>query len=141
MPSVFKMDLAKIQPSQLYISEDKLASVKEKIVGNNLDELEPIPIKKLGDDIIYTDGHTRAFLAFQMGHSEITVEWEDEDLDWEMYKICVQWCKDEEIFSIADLEKRVVPQKKYEIVWYKRCEKLHSEIEQKRAQNNDSNNI
>ena len=126
------MELAKIQPSQLYISEDKLASVKTKIAGKDIAELEPIPIKKLGNDIIYTDGHTRAFLAHQMGLAEILVEWEDEDLDWEMYKICVQWCKDEGIFTIVDLEKRVVPHKQYEIVWYKRCDVLHAEIEQKR---------
>ncbi|MHA1462434.1 MAG: hypothetical protein ACTSQ0_05130 [Candidatus Heimdallarchaeota archaeon] len=128
------MALSKIQPSQLYISEKKLASIKEKITKNGTVELDPIPIKKLGEDVIYTDGHTRAFLAYQKGDKEITVEWDDDELDWEMYEICVQWCKDEKIFSIADLQKRIVPHKKYEVVWYKRCKTLHTEIALKRAQ-------
>lgn len=134
MARIFKMALSKIQPSQLYISEKKLASIKEKITKNGIDELEPIPIKKLGEDIIYTDGHTRAFLAYQNGDKEIAVVWDEDDLDWEMYEICVQWCKDEAIYTIADLQKRIVPHKKYEVVWYKRCDTLHAEIDLKRAQ-------
>ncbi len=127
------MVLSKIQPSQLYISEKKLANIKEKTNKNGIVELDPIPIKKLGDDIIYTDGHTRAFLAYQNGEKEISVEWDDDDLDWEMYAVCVQWCKDEAIYTIGDLQKRVVPHKKYEVVWYKRCDTLHAEIAQKKA--------
>ena len=133
MSELFKFSLSKIQPSQLYISKAKLSSVKKEMVGKEFDSIEPIPIKKMGEEIIFTDGHTRAFLAYQLGYKEITVEWETEDLDWEMYEICVQWCMDEGIFTIADLVDRVVPHKRYEIVWYKRCENLHAEIEQKRA--------
>lgn len=132
MTDLFKMKLSKIQPSQLYISQKKLASIENKLQGKGIESLEPIPVKKLGGEIIYTDGHTRAFLALKKGFSEITVEWDTDDLDWEMYEICVQWCKDEGIFSIADLEKRVVTRKEYEIVWYKRCAILHAELAEQR---------
>jgi len=45
-----------------------------------------------------------------------------------LYKICIKWCKDEGLFSIADLSDRVIDQKDYEILWYKRCEDLHKRL-------------
>ena len=96
------------------------------------ESIEPIPIKRLGNEIIFVDGHTRAFAAFLNGLSEVPVYWEDEELDWEAYKICVEWCRKEEIHTIADLKNRVVPQKDYEILWYRRCEKMQKDLEAKR---------
>ena len=106
MPKTFMMKLDKIQPSQLYISSEKLSKVMKNFNANSI---EPIPVKKLGDDIIFVDGHTRAFAAYLHGLKEIPVYWEYEELDWEAYKICVEWCKKEGIYTIADLENRVIP--------------------------------
>lgn len=94
--------------------------------------IEPIPVKKLGDDIIFVDGHTRAFAAFLYGFSEIPVYWEYEELDWDAYKICVEWCKSEGIRTIADLKNKVIPQSEYEILWYERCENMQRNLEIKR---------
>jgi len=127
------MDLNNIQPSQLYISKQKLAKVMEKFNPDDLSTLRPIPIKKLGNKIFYTDGHTRAFAAYQAGLAKIPVIWEDEELDWEMYKICIKWCKDEGLYAIADLRNRIIEQEEYEILWYKRCDDLHKELKRKRA--------
>ena len=126
--SSFKMKISDIQPSQLYISKKKLAKVKEKFNPKDLSTLEVIPITKIGNNVYYTDGHTRAFAAHQAGFKEIPVIWEDEELDWELYKICIKWCKDAGIYSIADLRDRVVDQKDYEILWYKRCDNLHKKL-------------
>lgn len=93
--------------------------------------IKPIPVKKLGDDIIFVDGHTRAFAAFLYGFSEVPVYWEYEELDWDAYKICVEWCKSEGIRTIADLKNRVIPQSEYEILWYERCEKMQRNLEKK----------
>jgi hypothetical protein len=94
--------------------------------------MEPIPVKKLGNEIIFVDGHTRALAAFLHDFSEIPVYWEDEKLDWDAYKICVRWCKKEKIRTIADLKNRVISQKDYEILWYKRCEKMQRNLELRR---------
>lgn len=127
------MNLKDIQPSQLYISKKKLAKIQEKLDPNIKDSLEVIPVKKLGNDIIYSDGHTRAYAAHLLGWKEVKVEWETEDLDWEMYDICVDWCKKAGILTIADLETRVIAHKEYEILWYKRCRDMQDElIEQRR---------
>ncbi|KKM76223.1 hypothetical protein LCGC14_1382260, partial [marine sediment metagenome] len=39
----------------------------------------------------------------------------------------------EGIYSIDDLRYRVVNQKDYEILWYKRCDELHKKLTIKRA--------
>ena len=139
--SSFKMKLSEIQPSQLYISKKKLAKIKEKFNSKDLSTLELIPIKKIGKEIFYTDGHTRAFAAYQAGFKEIPVIWENEELDWELYKICIKWCKDAGIYSIADLSDRVVDQKDYEILWYKRCDDLHKKLNVKRAKRKNNKNF
>ena len=134
MPKTFMMKLDKIQPTQLFISSEKLSEVMKTVDPKNPKSMEPIPIKKLGKEIIFVDGHTRAFAAFLHDFSEIQVYWEDEELDWEEYKICLKWCKKEKIRTIADLKNRIVSQEDYEILWYKRCEKMQRNLKQKRKQ-------
>lgn len=132
MVKVFKMKIDEIQPSQLYISYEKLRETMRTIDPDDPSSIEPIPIKKLGDDIIFVDGHTRAFAAFLHGIIEIPVYWEDEELDWEAYRICVEWCKESGIRRISDLKNRVIAHKDYEVLWYKRCEDMQRELERKR---------
>jgi len=83
--------------------------------------LEPIPVKKLGSDVIFTDGHTRAFAAFLRRALELKVIWEEDEwdtgeLDREAYEICVQWCKVEGIFTIAGLKDRVIVPEDYRVL-------------------------
>ncbi|NHV06291.1 MAG: hypothetical protein HA495_03020 [Thaumarchaeota archaeon] len=134
MVKIFKMRLEDIQPSQLYISFEKLCSVMKRFNPNDLGSIEPIPVKKLGEDVVFVDGHTRAFAAYLCGVLGVPVYWEDEELDWEAYEICVAWCKESGIRRISDLKNRVVSQKDYETLWYKRCEDMQRELEKKRSQ-------
>lgn len=127
----FKMRLDKIQPSQLYISSEKLSLVMKTFDATKSELLEPVPVKKLDGKVIFVDGHTRALAAFLHGFSEIMVYWEEEKLDWDEYKICVKWCKNEDIRSIADLKNRIVSQKEYDVLWLKRCEKMQQELAKK----------
>ena len=43
--------------------------------------LGPIPVKELGDQVVITDGHTRAFAAFMCGFSEVRAFWDEDELD------------------------------------------------------------
>jgi hypothetical protein len=133
MNVVFEMNLLAIQPSQLYISEAKLTTIKMNYNPKVKETLGIIPIKKLNNEIIFVDGHTRALAALLEGFETIQVEWESEDLDWEMYEICVQWCKDVGIITIQDLKNRIVSHDEYKIVWYERCRKMQQELEEKRV--------
>ena len=132
MTKTFMMKLNEIQPSQLYISSEKLARTMKTFNPNKPDSVEPVPVKKLGKQIVFVDGHTRALAAYLRNFSEVPVYWEDEELDWDEYKICVGWCKKEGIRTIADLKNRVIPQKDYEVLWYRRCEKMQQDLARRR---------
>jgi len=133
MPRIFTMKLDKVQPSQLYISSEKLSQVMKKVNPNKPELLEPIPVKKLGHQMIFVDGHTRAFAAFLQGFSEVPVYWETDELDWDAYRICIQWCKKEGIHTIADLKSRVVSSKDYDVRWLQRCEKMQQRLTARRT--------
>lgn len=132
MTEVFMMRLSEIQPSQLYISSEKLSEVMKTFDYDKPELIEPIPIKKLGNETIFVDGHTRAFAAFKRNLSQVPVYWEDEKLDWDAYRICVGWCEEEGICSIGDLNDRVIPHKEYEILWYDRCETMQQNLDAER---------
>jgi len=134
MTNIFVMKLDEIQPSQLFISSEKLSQVMRGFDLRGPESLEPIPVKKLRGQVIFTDGHTRAFAAFLNGLSEVRVFWDEDELDWEAYEICVEWCKQEGIYTIADLEARVVAPGEYEVLWHKRCEEMQQELEVRRNQ-------
>jgi hypothetical protein len=125
----FNILLAQLQPSQLYINADKLAHVLQL---SDPASLGPIPVKRLGDEIILTDGHTRAFAAYTRGCREVRVAWDQDPLDWEAYARCVDWCRQADIRSIADLRGRVVQTEQYETLWLDRCRALHRALHQER---------
>jgi hypothetical protein len=125
----FPIKIDAIQPTQLYVSSEKLDAVMKNLGRNKPLIVEPIPIKKLDGQIVFVDGHTRAFAAFLLGLSEIPVYWEDEELDWDEYRICVGWCKKEGIYAISDLKERVVPRKDYQVLWLDRCRKMQTDME------------
>jgi len=126
------MKLDSIQPSQLYISSKKLDSIMKSLERSKPVSVEPIPIKKLGNQVIFVDGHTRALAALLLGLSEVPVYWEDEELDWEEYEICVEWCKKEGIHTISDLKNRIVSHKDYQVLWLDKCRKMQQDLEAKR---------
>ncbi len=133
MREVFKLRLDEIQPSQLYISRPRLDTLLKRIKTGNTSSIEPIPIKELDGELVSTDGHTRGVAWHLCGYAEVEVEWEDLEMDWEAYTICVQWCKDEGIHSIIDLKYRIINSHDYQKLWLDRCRIMQEELEEKRA--------
>ena len=66
------------------------------------------------------------------GQAEIPVLWDEDEMDWEAYRICVDWCKEDEIRTIADLRVRVLSPEEYEICWHERCRQMHRDLAQAR---------
>lgn len=126
--------LRSLQPSQLYISREKLTIVQSMNDFSNPMGISPIPIKDLDGLQVMTDGHTRAFAAYLAGLVAVPTIPDRDDLDWEAYRICVGWCQDAKIYCVADLEERVVSPQDYECLWYDRCRKMQSELAEKRRQ-------
>lgn len=119
---VFTKNIKYIQPSQLYISKTKLEKVEKYLDSINIVDIEPLPIKNIGKHVFFTDGHTRAFALMKRGIEEIKVYWDDDDLDWIQYLICVDWCNKEGIKNITDLKNRVVDDEDYKKLWNDRCD-------------------
>lgn len=99
--SISYNDLHHILPSQLYLNVEKLKVIEKKFVRENgkidLSQFKPIPIKQRAGKVFYTDGHHRAFFAYKHHLTKIPIEWDKDDLDWELYDICIQWCIDAKI--------------------------------------------
>lgn len=65
---MFKVNIDDIQPSQFYISAEKLDTVRE-FVHTGRDVI--VPLNEDGDRYISLDGHTRLYLAAQMGIGQV----------------------------------------------------------------------
>jgi hypothetical protein len=133
MTDIFIMKLEQIQPSQLFINSDKLDSLLEDYDRLKPELVEPLPVKKLGNAVVLTDGHTRALAVFLRGASEARAYWDEEELDEEAYRTCVRWCRKEGVRSVPDLKNKVVSAEEYERLWVRRCEKMVKRLDAKRA--------
>lgn len=128
MNEVFVLHMDEIQPSQLYVSEAKLAQVQEEP-----GLLESLPVRRLAGRVVLTDGHTRALAAWQAGRHRIEVYWDQDELDWEAHEICVAWCDEAGIRTVADLADRVVSPGEYEVVWLQRCARMQQALAERRG--------
>ena len=126
------IDLYCVQPSQFYISQAKLEAVQSWFDPADLSNFDPIPIKMLDGQPVSTDGHTRCVAAMLQGMRDIPFVWENDELDWEMYRRCVIACKERNVFSIADLRERIISAAEYEIKWDRWCDKMQEEVEAER---------
>jgi hypothetical protein len=122
----WRIELPKLQPSQLYICNEKLATVQNEW---NEAALFPLPVKWLDRCWMLTDGHTRALAAWRRGLTTVCVYADTDDLDWEAYGICLNWCRAEGIYSVADLSGRIIGYEEYERLWIGRCAQMQSELE------------
>jgi hypothetical protein len=129
---IFRMSLAILQPSQLFISRKKLTALQSAIDFSAPENIPPIPVKMLDGEVVMTDGHTRAFAAFLAGLQRAPVYWDRDALDWGAYRICVAWCHREGIHSPSDLEGRVVSEGAYERLWLDRCAAMQDALAEKR---------
>ena len=133
MVPTFRLRIDQIQLSQLYISSAKLAGIMRVFEDGNESNLEPVPIKEIDGVLVATDGHTRLLAWFLNGHEEVGCEWEDTEMDWDAYRVCMQWCKEEGIQTVADLANRIISPEDYEVLWLDRCRVMQHALEMKRS--------
>jgi len=129
--SEIMMHVTKIRPTQLYISQTKYQRCLEQFGRSGRQGLEPIPIKRIGKDIFFTDGHTRALVLHQKGYDRIQVRHDADDLDWIMYLVDLEWCRGGGIMTIGDLESRIVAESEYREKWIRRCDRKHTRLEKR----------
>lgn len=130
---LFRVSLRNLQPSQPYINADKLARMMHHLAHHPIDTQEAVPIWRWGDRLVLTDGHTRAFAAWLMGHEKIMARWETDPLDWDAYQICVRWCEESNIYAIADLAGRVVSASNFRLLWLDKCLQMQGQLYDQRT--------
>ena len=114
------LPLAQIQPSQFYLSQEKLDRIS---IDFSKQDLEPLPVKHMNGKIFFTDGHSRAFKAYQAGLSRISIYYDRDELNWDFYRYCVQACEERGIFSIADLQNHILSKEAYQLNWLDWCQR------------------
>ena len=132
MRKISDLKLRDLQPSQFYISEKKLRDVEAWFDKEELSGFSPIPVKLLDGRAVMTDGHTRAVAALRAGLESVPLVWDEDDLDWEMYEICVEACRSRQVFSPVDLLQRIVSETEYQERWDGWCDAMQAEVEQRR---------
>ena len=126
------LKLKDLQPSQFYISEKKLREVEAWLDPADLSAFAPIPVKLLDGLPVMTDGHTRAVAALRAGLEAVPLCWDEDELDWDMYRACVKACQERSVFSPEDLVKRIISAEDYIEKWDRWCDRMQAEIEQGR---------
>jgi RimJ/RimL family protein N-acetyltransferase len=126
---VFMFSISELQPSQLYISEGKLRLANEWFDKADITKVDAIPIKEFQGKKLMTDGHTRAVLAYLNGFTEIPCYLDTDELDMAAYAVDIAWCDAEGVSCVADLAKRIVSHKNYEVLWRKRCMEMYESNE------------
>ena len=122
------LKLSDLQPSQFWISERKLADVRAWFDPEDLSNFEPIPVKMLDGRPVMTDGHTRAAAAVMAGLESVPLCAEEDELDWELYRACVEECAKRGVTSPEQLAARVIPEEEYRVKWDGWCDELHESI-------------
>ena len=107
---IVKLRLRDLQPSQFYISAGKLKAIERWLHPEDLSGFQPIPVKLLDGKPVMTDGHTRAVAALRAGLTAVPLVWDEDDLDWDMYRACVKACREKKILSPVDLLTRIIPE-------------------------------
>jgi len=121
---MFELLITELQPSQLYVSEEKLRRVREWFKQDDKAGFTPIPIKLHNGKNMMTDGHTRAAAAYLAGWETVPVVWDEDDWDMRLYETCVKWCEEAGMKSGADLAERIISAEEYEVLWNLRCEEM-----------------
>ena len=123
--------LKDLQPSQFYISQAKLSNIQAWFRKDDLSHFEPLPVKVLDGIPILTDGHTRAVAAILAGLESVPLVYDEDELDWNLYRYCVEQCSQKGIHSPYDLVDRVISAHDYEEKWIGWCEQIPSKLQQK----------
>ena len=110
----FLMEIQKIQPSQFYISEEKLESCKKWVKGP---EEIYIPIVFRDGKAISLDGHTRMRAAMDLGYVCVYV-YPDEHDEYIFHFVdeAIRRC----IYSVSDM--KLVNSEEYKLKWHKYCD-------------------
>lgn len=113
-----------VQPSQLYLSEKKVCQVREWFKTISPQDFQPLPVKEMEGRLFLTDGHTRAFVAYEAGWETIPLVLDEDDLNWTAYLTCVKAAEAAGVYSVADFKDRILSEEDYQQKWIDWCQSI-----------------
>ena len=134
-----KVNITDLHPTQLYLSEKKLEDIQMLYQSVERQNINPISVLAIGERLLITDGHHRAYQALLAGKNTISAEW-DKDGGDEIYHLYAQACEERKIYSILDLKNRILAQDEYEAKWYNWCDGFNQAAELVLGVENDDKN-
>ena len=112
----FSLPLNLIQPSQFYVSRQKLQAIRSFI--QKAEDIV-VPVIRMNDRYMSLDGHTRLYLAHEQGWETVYAVISDtDDWIWRFVEEAEKRC----IYRPSDLQ--LVSQEEYEICWNAFCDKM-----------------
>lgn len=130
-----KVNIEELGLSQIYLSQDKIQNILSWLDPLKIYDYEPLPVRDFigNGKYVLTDGHTRAYLYYINGITEIPVMIDQDDivtcdLGSNLYKEYIGWCNRYHIHTVKDLEHRIIPSEDYEFLWLERCDRLYNLI-------------
>ena len=116
-----EVKITDLHPTQLYLSEKKLHDIQMLDQSAEIINVDPISILAVGNRLLITDGHHRAYQALLAGQDMISAEF-DRDGGDDLYALYAQACEERKISSVLDLKHRILSQDEYEAKWYNWCD-------------------
>lgn len=115
--------------SQIYLNQGKLSAVRSWFDPKQLHTYQPLPVHDFGNGrYTLTDGHSRAFVAYQMGLTHVPILYDMDDLvaghtGRLLYSADIEWCNRFGLKDIRCLQDRIVDRETYERLWIERCDR------------------
>ncbi len=120
-----------LEISQLYLSETKLTQVQSWLSPGSIALCQPLPVHDFGNGrYTLTDGHSRAFVAYCMGISELPIIYDEDEIvsgepGFTLYQEDIRWCERFHLHNISDLSQRILSDQEYQKKWMDRCERSY----------------
>lgn len=118
---IFYINIKDIQPSQFYVDMDKVKAIESFIESK---EDICIPLTKIKDYFVSSDGHTRLYYATTKGYSKIRAFFTEPGDYLEGF---VEEARKRNVYSPYDL--KLITHEEYKIKWHKFCDDFFSEME------------
>ncbi|MCU7558476.1 hypothetical protein [Macrococcus capreoli] len=117
------MNIDDLKLTQLYLNQRKVNEIGEWLDDNSIQNTI-ISVIHYDNQFYIVDGHTRCFVAFNAGITEIPIELYDIDpnsVELKLYIECMKWCEENDIHHISDLSSRIVDETSFKQLWINKC--------------------
>ena len=131
----FYINIDELGLSQIYLNHDKVKNILAWFEPLKINDYEPLPVHDFLENgkYVLTDGHIRAYVLYRSGVKIIPVMIDNDEivtckLGKKLYKEYIEWCNRLCINTVKDLERRIIFNNDYELLWIKRCDRLYNLI-------------